>query len=161
MTMTTATPSATPTESAVLAMPLASPLSGLTISDRDQQLFARMVPLLVGDLHPPPAGDLAAAAEAYVEVVPQWWGLVFVLSSQAAKDLAAGASAVAGVVAAISAACSAVPAAQALAAAGGVISAIVGLYAVVIGVMDRGNGVYITALWPSILVPPSWIPTPR
>lgn len=160
MTMTT-TPTATPTQAAVLAMPAGSPLAGLSISDRDQQMFARMVPLLVGDLHPPPVGDLAAAAEPYVEAVPQWWGLVFVLSSQAAKDLATGASAVAGVVAAISAACSAIPAAQALAAAGGVISAIVGLYAVVISAMDRGNGVYITALWPSILIPPSWIPTPR
>ncbi len=101
---------------------------------------------------------LFAADEKYVEVVARWWGLVFVLSDQAAKDLSSGSGGAAAVVGAIAAACSAIPGVN---MAVGVVAAIFALHSVVIGAMNRGKGVYITALWGGILVPALWIPTPR
>jgi hypothetical protein len=97
-------------------------------------------------------------SEKYVEVVANWWGLVFVLSDQAAKDLSSGSGGLAAVVGAIAAACAAIPGVN---IAVGVVAAVLGLHAVVIGAMNRGKGVYVTALWTVVLIPTLWIPTPR
>jgi hypothetical protein len=116
--------------------------------------FEKALPGLVAGI----AAGAGIAAENYVEVVPQWWGLVFVLSDQAAKDLSSGSGGVAAVAGAIAAACAAIPGIN---IAVGIVAAILGLHSVVIGAMNRGQGVYVTAIWTVILLPPLWIPTPR
>ncbi len=123
--------------------------------------FREQLPLLLKDLDAT-ADGLAVApmgdSEPYVNVVAQWWGLVFVLSPQATTDLATGAAAAATVAGAIAGLCAANPA---IALGAGVISAMFALYGLVYTAMNRGNGIYITALWPSIAIPAAWIPTPR
>jgi hypothetical protein len=105
-------------------------------------------------------GDgLLESAGPYVEVAARWWGLVFVLSPQATKDLTTGQAGISGVVGAVAAALGAVN--PVLAAATGVLAAILGLVALIVASLDRGNGIYITCPWPLILVPGAWIPTPR
>jgi len=105
----------------------------------------------------PDVGPLAAGVKD-VEVVPQWWGLVFVLSDKAVRDLAAGESGVAAVAGLIAAACSLIPGINVATA---LIAAVLTLHATIIGAVNRGNGVYITALWTTIHLPALWIPTPR
>lgn len=131
---------------------------GISITQDDQDQFARLVPILTGALRPAGAAGLDAAEDKYVEVVPQWWGLVFVLSTQAVKDLSGGTAGISAVAAAIAAVCTTIPPAAAIA---GIVSAILGLLAAVLGLMDRGNGIYITALWPVVALPGYWVPTPR
>jgi hypothetical protein len=129
-----------------------------------QEKFREQLPLLLKDLEASPgglmasSGDASAAGEPYVDVVPQWWGLVFVLSNQAAMDLATGTATVAAIGGLIAAICSVNPA---IALGAAVAAAVIGLYSAVYGTMNRGNGIYITALWGVVAVPPMWIPTPR
>lgn len=100
--------------------------------------------------------------EPYVLVEPQWWGLVFILSDQAAKDLSAGQGGLSAVVSSISALVAFLPPpTNGLALVGGLISAILGVGAAAAAVMNQGKGIYITALWPVITNPLCWIPTPR
>jgi hypothetical protein len=102
------------------------------------------------------------ASEPYVQVEAKWWGLVFILSNQAAKDLATGQGGITAVLGGLTAILGILPPpANALALFPGILAAILGLHAAAIGLMNRGNGVYITALWPLILDPLKWIPTPR
>lgn len=110
--------------------------------------FEKALPGLLADV----------TASDYVEVHARWWGLVFVLSDQAAKDVSSGTGAIGAVAAAIAAICMTIPGVNILV---GVIAAMLGLHAAVIGGMNRGKGVYITALWGAILVPALWVPTPR
>jgi hypothetical protein len=128
-----------------------------------QEKFREQLPLLLKDLEPTGGlmaggGVASAAGEPYVDVVPQWWGLVFVLSNQAASDLATGATTVAAIAGLVAAICSANPA---IAVGVAVAAAVIGLYSAVYGTMNRGNGIYITALWGVVALPPMWIPTPR
>lgn len=141
-----------------------SPLSiatTTTFTNPFHEKFREQLPLLLQDLDSPGDGMAAATegdSEPYVNVVAQWWGLVFVLSPQAATDLATGAAAAATIAGAIATLCAANPA---ITLGVGVIGAIFGLYGIVYSAMNRGNGIYITALWPSIAIPAAWIPTPR
>ena len=102
--------------------------------------------------------SVSKASSSYVEAEAQWWGLVFTLSDQAAKDLSSGTTGIAAVSAAITTALAAVPGVN---LAMGIITGIIGIHAAAIGLMNRGNGVYITAPWPYITLPLFWIPTPR
>lgn len=140
-----------------------SPLSmstTTTFTNPFHEKFREQLPMLLQDLDA--AGGLAMASDAesepYVNVVAQWWGLVFVLSPQATTDLATGAAAAAAIAGGLAAICAANPA---IALSAGVISAMFALYGLVYTAMNRGNGIYITALWPSIAIPAAWIPTPR
>jgi hypothetical protein len=135
----------------------------LNIANPYHDKFVEQLPLLLKDLDlsagPLTMGD--SAEEPYVQVVAQWWGLVFVLSNKAAQDLAAGGTALAGVAGLIASICAAIPAAQAGGLVLGVITAILGLYTGIYASMNRGNGIYITALWGVVAVPSLWVPTPR
>lgn len=126
-----------------------------------QEKFREQLPFLLKDLDAT-ADGLAVApmgdSEPYVNVVAQWWGLVFVLSPQATNDLATGAAAASTIAGAIAALCAANPA---ISLGAGIISAIFGLSGLLFAAVNRGNGIYITALWPAIAVPAAWIPTPR
>lgn len=140
--------------------------AAMTMSNLDNPFhdkFREQLPLLLKDLEPAgglaaPSGDLSAAGEPYVDVVPQWWGLVFVLSNQAVSDLVTGVATVAGIAGLISAICQINPA---IGVPVGVVAAIIALYAGIYGTMNRGNGIYVTALWGVVLLPTMWIPTPR
>lgn len=108
------------------------------------------------------AAELGSGTEPYVQVEAQWWGLVFILSDQAAKDLASGQAGLTTVLGAITGIISVLPPpANALAIFPGVLTAILAAHAALVGLMNRGRGVYITALWPVIHSPIHWIPTPR
>ncbi|WP_339699096.1 hypothetical protein [uncultured Roseivirga sp.] len=108
------------------------------------------------------AAELGSGTEPYVQVEAQWWGLVFILSDQAAKDLASGQAGLTTVLGAITGVISVLPPpANTLAIIPGVLTAILAAHAALVGLMNRGNGVYITALWPVIHSPIHWIPTPR
>lgn len=135
----------------------------MNIDNPFHEKFQEHLPFLLKDLDLS-SGPLAmadSAEEPYVQVVAQWWGLVFVLSNKAAQDLATGGAAVAGVAGVIAAICAAIPGAQAAGAVLGVITAILGLYTGIYASMNRGNGIYITALWGVVPVPSLWVPTPR
>lgn len=128
-----------------------------------QEQFREQLPLLLKDLEPSGGlmaggGVASAAGEPYVDVVPQWWGLVFVLSDQATTDLVTGVTTVGALAGLLAAICAANPA---IAAGVGLIAAILGLGAAIYGAMNRGNGIYITALWGVVALPTMWIPTPR
>lgn len=124
--------------------------------------FQEHLPFLLKDLDlSGPLSMADSAEEPYVQVVAQWWGLVFVLSDKAASDLATGGAAVAGVAGLIAAICAAIPAAVGAGLVVGVIAAILGLYSGIYASMNRGNGIYITALWGVVAVPSLWVPTPR
>lgn len=102
-----------------------------------------------------------ASGDPYVRVEAKWWGVVFIISDRAVQDIIAGGGALAGVLAAIAAVMAAIPAVQALAAVPGLLAAIIGIAAGVLAIINRGNGIYLTALWPVVHLPASWIPTPR
>lgn len=98
--------------------------------------------------------DAAATDPSYLAVTANWWGLVFTLSPQACNDLIAGL----GIGGAVAGAVSAIPAATPFAAP---IALAFGLAAGVIGLVNRGKGVYITLLWASLALPAiPIIPTP-
>lgn len=102
-----------------------------------------------------------AAGEPYVQVEAKWWGLVWILSDQACKDLVAGGSAAAGVSAAIAAVLAATGGGAAAALLPGLIAAVLGIAAGIMTLINRGNGIYITALWTVIHLPAMWVPTTR
>jgi hypothetical protein len=98
----------------------------------------------------------------HVTVNARPWGVVIELNSQATSDLSNGANAVAGIAAMITAACAGtgnVP----CGVIAGIISGYLWTMASVISLMNRGNGVYLTIPWTSLLpmMPPVIIPTPR
>lgn len=129
------------------------------------------------ELHEPMSQHLRTAIAGQVAGAQSWsrgleaptadvyarpWGVVIALNSQATSDLANGANAVAGVAAIVTAACGAtsnVP----CAAVAGIISGYLWAMASVISLMNRGNGVYLTIPWTSLLpaMPKVVIPTPR
>ncbi len=134
----------------------------LNIANPYQDQFQAQLPLLLKDLDLSSSPlTLADSEEPYVNVVAQWWGLVFVLSDRATTDLINGSTTVAALGGLIAAICAAIPGAQAAGAGLGIITAILALYSGVYASMNRGNGIYITALWAVIGVPTLWIPTPR
>jgi hypothetical protein len=117
---------------------------------------------LLAELNRELAEKYKTEGEPYVQVEARWWGLVFVLSDAAAKDLATGQVGIAGITATITGILSMLPApANSLALVPGVISVILTLQSTLVTLLNRGKGVYITALWPVIGSPLMWIPTTR
>ena len=93
----------------------------------------------------------------------QPWGLVLELDETATKKVVAGISIAAGVIAAAGAVASAFAAPVGIVA--GVYTGFLALYAGVIGIVDNGNGIYLTLTWPQIafiaIALPVPIPTAR
>ncbi|GAB5522502.1 MAG: hypothetical protein Roseis2KO_03740 [Roseivirga sp.] len=116
---------------------------------------------LLEELNEELSGFASMSGEPYVQVEAKWWGVVFILSDKAVQDIIAGGGALAGVLAAIAAVMAAIPAVQTLAAVPGLLAGIIAVAAGVLAIINRGNGIYITALWPVVHLPTSWIPTPR
>lgn len=91
-----------------------------------------------------------AAASGYVTIAARPWGVVVTLSDQAVRDLQNGQMGVAGVTAAIAAAVAAIPGGQIPAAFVGAAAGVIALHSAVIGLANRGKGVYLTWLWTSL-----------
>jgi hypothetical protein len=87
----------------------------------------------------------------YVAVSAQPWGVVMTLSDQAVKDLQSGQAGIAGVLGAIAAAASLIPGGQIPAAFIGAAAGVIGVHSAVIGLVNRGKGVYLTWLWTTVV----------
>jgi hypothetical protein len=86
----------------------------------------------------------------YVTVSAQPWGVVMTLSDQAVKDLQSGQMGITAVMGAIAAVASAIPGGQIPAAFIGAAAGVIGVHSAVIGLVNRGKGVYLTWLWTTV-----------
>jgi N-acetylmuramoyl-L-alanine amidase len=104
----------------------------------------------------------AALDVPYVQCYTRPWGIVCKLSHQAATDAANGANLAAAISAGVAVVLGASGAGSPGAVVAGVLSAYLWAEAALIGLADRGNGVYLTYPWSNFLpgMPPVVIPTP-
>lgn len=95
--------------------------------------------------------SLSSVSADYVTVSAQPWGVVITLSDQAVGDLQKGQGGLAAVSGAIAAAVAFIPGGQIPAAFVGAAIGVIGLHSAVIGLANRGKGVYLTWLWTTLV----------